>query len=79
MDHTNYFNHVLLKHIQKGGISKEGKESFGNIQKLLKHIMLRRTKVERADDLGLPLESSLFDGTFLTRRRKTSTRVSTRT
>ncbi|QNQ01433.1 YALIA101S02e22848g1_1 [Yarrowia lipolytica] len=54
MDHTNYFNHVLLKHIQKGGISKEGKESFGNIQKLLKHIMLRRTKVERADDLGLP-------------------------
>lgn len=54
MQHTNFFNHFMLKNIQKFGIEGEGMVSFGNIQSLLKNIMLRRTKVERADDLGLP-------------------------
>jgi DNA repair protein RAD16 len=54
MQHTNFFNHFMLKNIQKFGIEGEGKTSFSNIQVLLKNIMLRRTKVERADDLGLP-------------------------
>lgn len=54
MQHTNFFNHFMLKNIQKFGIEGDGKESFKNIQSLLKNIMLRRTKVERADDLGLP-------------------------
>ncbi|CCH45875.1 hypothetical protein BN7_5462 [Wickerhamomyces ciferrii] len=54
MQHTNFFNHFMLKNIQKFGIEGEGKVSFTNIQSLLKNIMLRRTKVERADDLGLP-------------------------
>ncbi|CAM9011065.1 unnamed protein product [Wickerhamomyces anomalus] len=54
MQHTNFFNHFMLKNIQKFGIEGEGKVSFSNIQSLLKNIMLRRTKVERADDLGLP-------------------------
>lgn len=54
MQHTNFFNHFMLKNIQKHGISGDGLASFGNIQSLLKNIMLRRTKVERADDLGLP-------------------------
>ncbi|SCU88148.1 LAMI_0D08966g1_1 [Lachancea mirantina] len=54
MQHTNFFNHFTLKNIQKHGIEGPGKESFNNIQLLLKNIMLRRTKVERADDLGLP-------------------------
>jgi len=54
MQHTNFFNHFMLKNIQKYGIEGEGKLSFSNIQSLLKNIMLRRTKVERADDLGLP-------------------------
>ncbi|CCE61429.1 hypothetical protein TPHA_0A03530 [Tetrapisispora phaffii CBS 4417] len=54
MQHTNFFNHFMLKNIQKFGVEGPGLESFNNIQILLKNIMLRRTKVERADDLGLP-------------------------
>ncbi|CCK68591.1 DNA repair protein RAD16 KNAG_0B01440 [Huiozyma naganishii CBS 8797] len=54
MQHTNFFNHFMLKNIQKFGVEGPGLESFMNIQTLLKNIMLRRTKVERADDLGLP-------------------------
>ena len=54
MQHTNFFNHFMLKNIQKFGVEGPGLESFQNIQLLLKDIMLRRTKVERADDLGLP-------------------------
>ncbi|CAB4251927.1 DNA repair protein RAD16 [Maudiozyma barnettii] len=54
MQHTNFFNHFMLKNIQKFGVEGPGLESFNNIQILLKNVMLRRTKVERADDLGLP-------------------------
>lgn len=54
MLHTNFFNHFMLKNIQKFGIEGDGMISFQNIQLLLKNIMLRRTKLERADDLGLP-------------------------
>ncbi len=54
MQHTNFFNHFMLNNIQKYGVEDAGFESFQNIRYLLKHIMLRRTKVERADDLGLP-------------------------
>lgn len=54
MQHTNFFNHFMLKNIQKHGIEGPGKESFNCIQLLLKNVMLRRTKMERADDLGLP-------------------------
>ena len=54
MQHTNFFNHFMLKNIQKFGVEGPGLESFNNIQTLLKNVMLRRTKVERADDLGLP-------------------------
>ncbi|AOA61699.1 DNA repair protein [Komagataella phaffii CBS 7435] len=54
MLHTNFFNHFMLKNIQKYGVEGLGLESFKNIRLLLKNIMLRRTKVQRADDLGLP-------------------------
>ncbi|CAH02333.2 DNA repair protein RAD16 [Kluyveromyces lactis] len=54
MQHTNFFNHFMLKNVQKHGIEGPGLQSFQNIQTLLARIMLRRTKVERADDLGLP-------------------------
>mmetsp|Transcript_6794 Transcript_6794/g.6705 ORF Transcript_6794/g.6705 Transcript_6794/m.6705 type:complete len:618 (+) Transcript_6794:6371-8224(+) len=54
MLHTNFFNHFMLKNIQKFGIEGDGLTSFQNIRLLLSNIMLRRTKVERADDLGLP-------------------------
>lgn len=54
MCHLNFFNHFCLKNIQKYGLEMEGAESFKRIQLLLRQIMIRRTKVERADDLGLP-------------------------
>lgn len=54
MSHMNFFNHFMLKNIQKYGLEFEGKEAFHRLQLLLRQTMLRRTKVERADDLGLP-------------------------
>lgn len=54
MLHTNFFNHFLLKNIQKHGVEDEGLRSFQNLRLLLEKIMLRRTKIEKADDLGLP-------------------------
>ena len=54
MLHTNFFNHFMLKNIQKFGIEGDGLTSFQHIRLLLRNIMLRRTKLERADDLGLP-------------------------
>jgi hypothetical protein len=54
MDHTCWFNTELLKPIQRFGAEGEGLTAFKKLYSLLKRIMLRRTKVERADDLGLP-------------------------
>lgn len=54
MVHLSFFNHFFLKGIQKFGMVGWGSESFDRLQLLLKKLMLRRTKVERADDLGLP-------------------------
>lgn len=54
MQHRSFFNHFMLKNIQNFGAQGLGLDSLNNIQLLLKDVMLRRTKVERADDLGLP-------------------------
>lgn len=54
MLHTSFFNHFLLKNIQKHGMEGDGMISFSHLRLLLGNLMLRRTKVERADDLGLP-------------------------
>lgn len=54
MDHVCWFNMELLKPIQRNGAMGPGREAFKKMHKLLGRIMLRRTKVERADDLGLP-------------------------
>jgi len=43
-----------LKPIQKFGNLGEGKEAFQKLGILLKRLMLRRTKLERSSDLGLP-------------------------
>lgn len=86
MQHVNYFNHSLLKHIQR----IEGSTDFAmsRMRLLLSHIMLRRTKVERADDLGLPPrvvtvrrdffnaeEKDLYSSVFSNSRREFSTYV----
>ncbi|GAA5954866.1 hypothetical protein JCM21900_004970 [Sporobolomyces salmonicolor] len=55
MQHVCYWNHEVLKPIQFGGAtSGEGERAFRKMSLLLQRLMLRRTKVERADDLGLP-------------------------
>lgn len=55
MHHTCFWNNDILKPIQRYGTSTgEGRESFERLRLLLEHMMLRRTKIERADDMGLP-------------------------
>ncbi|KAK6334088.1 DNA repair protein rad16 [Orbilia brochopaga] len=54
MDHFCFFNYDILKPIQAHGNTGDGLIAFQRLQMLLKRIMLRRTKIQRADDLGLP-------------------------
>lgn len=54
MQHVNFFNHAMLRQIQRNGAEGEGMMAMGRLRSVLSQIMLRRTKIERADDLGLP-------------------------
>ncbi|KAI0243738.1 DNA repair protein rad16 [Massospora cicadina] len=54
MQHFCWWNADILKPIQNFGNVGDGGEAFQKLGKLLDHIMLRRTKVQKADDLGLP-------------------------
>lgn len=55
MAHFCWWNREILKPIQNyGGEHEDGRVAFRKLAHLLDKIMLRRTKVERADDLGLP-------------------------
>jgi DNA repair protein RAD16 len=54
MQHTCYWNNEILTPIQKFGMIGPGKVAFKKLKVLLDRIMLRRTKLQRADDLGLP-------------------------
>ncbi|KAI9593637.1 SNF2 family N-terminal domain-containing protein [Syncephalis fuscata] len=54
MSHFCWWNNEILKPIQKFGADGPGLEGYRKLGKLLDRIMLRRTKNERADDLGLP-------------------------
>eukprot|EP01134_Creolimax_fragrantissima_P003731 CFRG3731T1 len=54
MSHFCWWNKEILKPIQKYGNYGEGRVGFVKLGALLEKIMLRRTKLERADDLGLP-------------------------
>jgi DNA repair protein RAD16 len=83
-----WWNNEILKPIQLFGSRGEGKAAFGKLRKLLDRIMLRRTKVERADDLGLPPrkmtvsrylfteeEEDLYESLYSDTQRKFSTYV----
>lgn len=89
MDHTCWFNTELLKPIQRFGAEGEGLTAFKKLYTLLKRIMLRRTKVERADELGLPSrvvtirrdlfneeEEDLYESIYGDAKRKFNTYVS---
>ncbi|TPX37568.1 hypothetical protein SmJEL517_g00672 [Synchytrium microbalum] len=52
--HFCWWNAEILKPIQAFGSAGEGRDAFGKLGLLLDRIMIRRTKVEKADDLGLP-------------------------
>ncbi|EIM85522.1 uncharacterized protein STEHIDRAFT_59279 [Stereum hirsutum FP-91666 SS1] len=54
MQHTCFWNNEILTPIQKNGMFGPGKIAFKKLRILLDRIMLRRTKIQRADDLGLP-------------------------
>ncbi|CAD6886059.1 unnamed protein product [Tilletia laevis] len=60
MHHTCFWNNEVLKPIQRHGAEDgEGKDAFVRLRTLLQHMMLRRTKLERADDMGLPPRTML--------------------
>ncbi|KAG8902401.1 DNA repair protein rad16 [Tulasnella sp. 403] len=54
MNHTCYWNNEILTPIQKHAVQGPGQVAFKKLKILLDRMMLRRTKLERADDLGLP-------------------------
>ncbi|CCU99195.1 unnamed protein product [Malassezia sympodialis ATCC 42132] len=55
MVHLSFWNFMILRPIQRDGFEEgEGEEAFVRLRLLLDCIMLRRTKLERADDMGLP-------------------------
>ncbi|KAJ4472016.1 SNF2 family N-terminal domain-containing protein [Lentinula aciculospora] len=54
MQHTCFWNNEILTPIQKDGMAGTGKIAFKKLKILLDRMMLRRTKLQRADDLGLP-------------------------
>ncbi|GAA98283.1 hypothetical protein E5Q_04966 [Mixia osmundae IAM 14324] len=56
MQHVCFWNNEILKPIQKHGAQpgSPGQKAFAKLKILLDRMMLRRTKLERADDLGLP-------------------------
>lgn len=52
--HFCWWNAEILKPIQKFGGAGEGLDGFRKLGLILDRIMLRRTKLERIDELGLP-------------------------
>ncbi|OAX40604.1 hypothetical protein K503DRAFT_687226 [Rhizopogon vinicolor AM-OR11-026] len=88
MQHTCFWNNEILTPIQKHGIDGPGKIAFKKLRILLDRMMLRRTKIQRADDLDLPPrvvivrrdyfspeEKELFLSLFLDAKRQFSTYV----
>ncbi|KAF7307768.1 ATP-dependent helicase rhp16 [Mycena kentingensis (nom. inval.)] len=54
MQHTCFWNNEILTPIQRHGMVGPGQTAFKKLKVLLDRMMLRRTKLQRADDLGLP-------------------------
>ncbi|KAF8629639.1 hypothetical protein AX15_003370 [Amanita polypyramis BW_CC] len=54
MHHTCLWNNEILTPIQKDGMRGSGEIAFKKLKVLLERMMLRRTKLQKADDLGLP-------------------------
>ncbi|KAL5488367.1 RAD16 [Sanghuangporus weigelae] len=70
MQHTCFWNNEILTPIQKHGMSGTGFEAFQKLRILLDRMMLRRTKIERADDLGLPPRTVIVRRDFFSDEEK---------
>ncbi|KAJ3071472.1 DNA repair protein rad16, partial [Podochytrium sp. JEL0797] len=90
--HFCWWNAEILKPIQNYGGTGEGLVAFNKLGILLDRIMLRRTKLERADDLGLPprvvvvrrdvvnqAEEELYNSLYDNSKRQFSTYVASNT
>ncbi|EEB05484.1 DNA repair protein RAD16 [Schizosaccharomyces japonicus yFS275] len=86
--HSCFFNVALLKPINDFGNDWRGQAAFAKVHILLRRIMLRRTKLENADDIGLPPrvvrvrrdlfskeEEDLYHSLFIESKRKFDTYV----
>ncbi|KAF7969408.1 hypothetical protein HWV62_27403 [Athelia sp. TMB] len=70
MQHTCFWNNEILTPIQKNGMSGPGRTAFRKLRILLDRMMLRRTKLERADDLGLPPRTVIVRKDFFSPEEK---------
>ncbi|KAG5341019.1 hypothetical protein C0989_012223 [Termitomyces sp. Mn162] len=70
MQHTCFWNNEILTPIQKHGMVGPGKPAFKKLRILLDRMMLRRTKLQRADDLGLPPRTVLVRKDFFSPEEK---------
>jgi DNA repair protein RAD16 len=70
MMHTCFWNNEILTPIQKNGMEGPGGIAFKKLRVLLDRIMLRRTKIQRADDLGLPPRTVIVRRDFFSPEEK---------
>ncbi|KAI0092493.1 SNF2 family N-terminal domain-containing protein [Irpex rosettiformis] len=70
MQHTCFWNNEILTPIQKHGMMGPGEFAFKKLHVLLDRMMLRRTKIERADDLGLPPRTVIIRKDFFSPEEK---------
>ncbi|KAJ3811277.1 SNF2 family N-terminal domain-containing protein [Lentinula aff. lateritia] len=70
MQHTCFWNNEILTPIQKDGMSGPGKIAFKKLKILLDRMMLRRTKLQRADDLGLPPRTVIIRNDYFSPEEK---------
>ncbi|KAH8115819.1 SNF2 family N-terminal domain-containing protein [Phellopilus nigrolimitatus] len=70
MQHTCFWNSEILTPIQKNGLEGVGETAFKKLRILLDRMMLRRTKIERADDLGLPPRTVIIRRDYFSNEEK---------
>ncbi|KAL7424895.1 DNA repair protein rad16 [Cryptotrichosporon argae] len=72
MDHVSLWNSEILTPIARYGIEEggPGQTAFKKLKILLDRMMLRRTKLERADDLGLPPRTIVVRRDFFSPQEK---------
>ncbi|KAF8211650.1 SNF2 family N-terminal domain-containing protein [Mycena galopus ATCC 62051] len=70
MQHTCFWNNEILTPIQKNGMVGPGATAFKKLKILLDRMMLRRTKLQRADDLDLPPRTVLVRRDYFSAEEK---------